>query len=284
MPTVDLTEELLRLLRHHKAKGRQYVFLSPENLTYLQQSPRPSQTPASSDDTARKQAQTDDQAVQQQASPQQSAASSTPRKKERVSDSRVGQMDWETLISTIQSCTACPLHSVRTQTVPGAGNMNAELMFIGEAPGEEEDRQGLPFVGKAGQQLDKMIKAMQFEREEVFIGNIVKCRPPANRVPQNNETSQCLPYLERQIELIQPRIIVLLGSTPLSQLTGARSINRAHGQWYEVYGIPAVPTFHPSFLLRSPAKKKEAWEDLKQVMRYLGKDPEETMRRRQTSS
>jgi len=181
----------------------------------------------------------------------------------------------------VSGCKLCPLHRTRANTVFGEVNEEADLMFIGEGPGFHEDQSGRPFVGPAGQLLDRMILAMQFTRETVYIANIVKCRPPGNRNPGDSEARTCLAYVQRQIALVKPKVIVLLGAVPLLHLLGKTGITRLHGQWFECEGIPTMPTFHPSFLLRSPARKKEAWEDLQQVMKRLDKDPEATMARMQ---
>jgi DNA polymerase len=178
------------------------------------------------------------------------------------------------LFEMVQNCTDCPLHKGRTNTVFGEGDPNARLMFIGEGPGHDEDLQGRPFVGKAGQLLTKMINAMQLTREQVFICNIVKCRPPNNRNPEPLEAETCMPYLRRQIELVKPEVIVLLGAVPLKFLLNMTGILRTRGNWQEVMGIQTMPTLHPAYLLRNPAAKRDAWEDLKQVMRVLGKDPQ----------
>ena len=183
----------------------------------------------------------------------------------------ISAMSLDELAVVTHHCTACRLHSGRHNVVFGEGNPNAELMFIGEGPGFDEDRQGRPFVGKAGQLLDKMIVAMQFTREAVFIANIVKCRPPDNRNPQPDEAAACLPFLQRQIELIRPRVIVLLGSVPLEYLLQQRGIRRLRGQWLEYNGIPVMPTYHPAYLLRYPEGKREAWSDLQQVMKVFNK-------------
>ncbi|MDD3117584.1 MAG: uracil-DNA glycosylase [Victivallales bacterium] len=180
-------------------------------------------------------------------------------------------MNLEELAAAAQHCTACRLHAERHHVVFGEGAPDAELMFIGEGPGFDEDRIGRPFVGKAGQLLDKMIAAMQFTREEVFIANIVKCRPPGNRNPQPDEAAACLPFLQRQIELIRPRVIVLLGAVPLEHLLHQRGIRRLRGQWQEYHGIPVMPTYHPAYLLRFPEGKREAWDDLQRVMKVFGK-------------
>jgi DNA polymerase len=145
-------------------------------------------------------------------------------------------------------------------------------MFIGEGPGADEDASGLPFVGKAGELLTKMINAMGFARSEVYIGNIVKCRPPENRTPEEEEIGKCLPYIRRQIQLINPEAIVLLGATPLKGLFNMTGITRMRGRFLDYNGIPAMPTFHPAYLLRNPAAKADVWKDLQMVMKVLGKE------------
>ena len=144
-------------------------------------------------------------------------------------------------------------------------------MFIGEAPGAEEDAQGIPFVGKAGELLTKMIRAMKYDRSDVYIANIVKCRPPGNRNPLEEEAEVCLPYLKRQIELVSPKAIVLLGAVPLKFMMGLVKISNYRGTWLEYEGIKVMPTYHPAFLLRNPDAKADVWKDLQQVMAYLGK-------------
>ncbi len=169
-------------------------------------------------------------------------------------------------------CRRCPLADTRHNVVFGEGNPQARLMFIGEGPGYDEDMQGRPFVGKAGQLLNKMITAMQFSREEVYIANVVKCRPPGNRVPTPDEAVACISYLKRQIELIRPEVIVLLGATAVNFLLGKREgIMRLRGKWLGYDGIPVMPTFHPAFLLRQESAKRDAWADLQQVMKIFGK-------------
>ena len=169
-------------------------------------------------------------------------------------------------------CKRCQLAATRTNVVFGEGDPHAKLMFIGEGPGADEDRLGRPFVGKAGQLLDKMIAAMQFKREEVYIANVVKCRPPGNRVPTPDEAARCIGYLERQIRFIAPEVIVLLGATAVTFLLDRREgITKLRGSWLDYHGIPVMPTFHPAFLLRQESAKREAWHDLKLVMAKFGK-------------
>ncbi len=185
----------------------------------------------------------------------------------------VGGMDFAQLEQTVRTCRACRLCEKRTHTVFSDGNEHAELMFIGEGPGEDEDLQGIPFVGKAGQLLTKMIQAMRFERNEVYIANIVKCRPPGNRNPQDDEADCCLPYLRRQIELVHPKVIVTLGAVPLKYLLNITGITRMRGNWLKYGDIPVMPTLHPAYLLRNPSAKAGAWSDLQQVMKVFGKVP-----------
>lgn len=178
------------------------------------------------------------------------------------------EKQFQRLNEAVSTCTRCELHQQRTRTVFGTGNPYAELMVIGEGPGEEEDRQGLPFVGKSGQLLDKILGAAGFSRQEnVFIANIVKCRPPGNREPSPEERSTCLPFLLLQIELIRPSIIILLGSTALKGLIDPDGkITQVRGKWMEWNEYHVMPTYHPSALLRNPDLKKDVWEDMKLVV------------------
>ncbi len=172
-----------------------------------------------------------------------------------------------------RACTKCGLHVGRTQAVFSRGNPMAELVFVGEGPGADEDRLGEPFVGKAGQLLDKMIAAMGYAPSDVYICNVVKCRPPENRKPEPGEMASCMPYLHEQLAVIRPRAIVALGATAVQGLIGsAEGITRMRGTWKIYRGsIPVMPTFHPAYLLRDPTKKADVWSDLQQVMKQLGK-------------
>jgi uracil-DNA glycosylase len=175
----------------------------------------------------------------------------------------------------VRACTRCALHRFRTNAVPGEGNPSAELMFIGEGPGRDEDMQGRPFVGRAGQLLRKIIAAMTFREEEVYIANMVKCRPPENRVPHHEEVEACSPYLVRQIELIRPRVIVTLGKTPTDYFApGREGMTVRRGKFGEYRGLPVMPTFHPSYLVRNEGNrelKRMVWEDMQKVMSLLGR-------------
>ena len=172
-------------------------------------------------------------------------------------------------------CTRCKLHTLgRRQIVFGVGSPTAELMFVGEAPGADEDVKGIPFVGRAGQLLTKMIEAMGYRRDDVYIANVIKCRPPENRNPDPDEVETCEPFLFRQIAAIQPKVIVALGSFAAKTLLRTQSpISRLRGRVYEYHGAKLVPTFHPSYLLRSPGQKREAWDDLKLALTLLGRQP-----------
>jgi DNA polymerase len=188
----------------------------------------------------------------------------------------------------VLACTLCPhLVKSRTQVVFGVGNPEAELMFVGEAPGEDEDRQGEPFVGKAGQLLTKIIQAMGYTRGDVYIGNVLKCRPdmppgePGNRKPKLAEMQTCLPYLRQQIEIIQPRALVALGATAMEGLTGTTdAMARLRGRWHDFQGIPLMATYHPAYLLRnqSMTEKRKVWEDMLLVLERLGNPISEKQR------
>ncbi len=175
----------------------------------------------------------------------------------------------------IGDCTRCKLHQLgRKQIVFGVGNPQAELMFVGEGPGADEDEQGVPFVGRAGQLLTNMITAMGLSREQVYIANVVKCRPPQNRTPEPDECATCSPFLMRQIDVIKPKVIVALGAVASKNLLQVNApIGQLRGKWYDFRGTQLMVTFHPAYLLRDPSKKKEAWQDLQQVMTYLGLKP-----------
>ncbi len=193
-----------------------------------------------------------------------------------------GRSELEALRSAVAGCTGCPLHAGRTQTVFGVGNPSAEWMFVGEGPGQEEDRRGEPFVGRAGKLLDKMLRAMELDRTTVYIANIVKCRPPNNRNPSLEEAAACIPYLHRQIELIEPRLIVALGAVAAQRLLQSeQAVGALRGrlQYADQLKCPVLVTYHPAYLLRSPGQKRKAWEDLQLAMRemeVLRRDPGRT--------
>ena len=176
-----------------------------------------------------------------------------------------GTLDWDPLRAMVAACTRCALHESRTQTVFGVGNPRARWMFIGEAPGAEEDKRGEPFVGRAGQLLTSMLKAVGFQRQDVYIANVLKCRPPGNRDPKPDEAVQCRGYLERQIELVSPTLIVAVGRIAAQNLLATdTSLARLRGTVHALgsRGWPLVVTYHPAYLLRSPSEKRKAWQDL----------------------
>jgi DNA polymerase len=174
----------------------------------------------------------------------------------------------------IGDCTRCRLSEGRNKIVFSDGDPNARIMFVGEGPGADEDAQGLPFVGRAGQLLNNMIAAMGLGREQVYIANIVKCRPPQNRKPEPDEANTCMPFLERQIDIVRPEVLVALGATAATYLLGMRgSIAAMRGRMHDYRGIQTVVTYHPAFLLRDPSQKKETWKDLQMAMSVLGLKP-----------
>ena len=193
-----------------------------------------------------------------------------------VPETRIAARDRAAALDAIRQeigdCTRCPLaYAGRRKIVFGDGDANASLMFVGEGPGADEDASGVPFVGKAGQLLNNMIQAMGLKREEVYIANIVKCRPPGNRVPEPVEANTCDPFLLQQIDVVQPKVIVALGSTAAMYLLGVKQpLSSLRGRWHECRGAKLAVTYHPAFLLRDPRQKGEAWKDLQMVMGELG--------------
>ncbi len=190
-------------------------------------------------------------------------------------DNRLTAPQWQSLELEVVNCKKCILHQTRTQTVFGVGDKNARWMFIGEAPGFEEDRKGEPFVGRAGQLLTRMLKAIGFERHEVYIANVIKCRPPDNRNPRLEEIVQCLFYLYSQIQLVQPEIIVLLGGVAANALLKEQTpVSRLRGRIHRIENTraPVIVTYHPAYLLRSPNQKAAAWEDLQFACKTIGRE------------
>lgn len=181
-----------------------------------------------------------------------------------------GPNNLEAIEAQLKDCQACDLSQSRRHVVPGAGNPHARVMLIGEAPGAEEDRQGKPFVGQAGKLLDGMIRAMGLQRNRVYITNVIKCRPPGNRDPKPEEIAACCAFLERQIDLIEPDVIVAMGRFAARWLTGSeKSMGALRGRWGSFRKIPVMPIYHPAYLLRNPSGKPQVWEDLKKIMARL---------------
>ena len=178
----------------------------------------------------------------------------------------------EEIRADIGNCTRCPLWEGRTKIVHSTGNRQADLMFVGEAPGADEDAQGEPFVGRSGQLLTKIIESIGMKREDVFIGNINRCRPPGNRAPTLAEAHTCRPFLTREISVVRPKVIVVMGNTAMKNLLDTKEgITKLRGEFQDYYGVKVMPTFHPAYLLRDPRKKREVWEDMKKVRDELGK-------------
>jgi DNA polymerase len=194
------------------------------------------------------------------------ALSGTAHNDEAASEDAI----WQRLEQAVASCTRCELHATRTQTVFGVGDNNADLLIIGEAPGRDEDLQGEPFVGRAGQLLNAMLAAIGLDREQVYIANILKCRPPDNRDPRPEEAAACNPWLQQQIELIQPAVILALGRIAAHNLLSSeQSLAALRGKQHSYAGIPLLVSYHPAYLLRRPLEKRKSWQDLKRVKLLL---------------
>ena len=207
----------------------------------------------------------DSLAVASEVSPASSASSSSPSPSPPSTSQRLARLREE-----LGECSRCKLHSTRTHIVYGVGNPSADLMFVGEAPGRDEDQQGIPFVGRAGQLLTKIIEAIDLNRDDVYIANLIKCRPPNNRNPEPDEIQTCQPFLFGQIDVIQPKVIVALGAFAVrTLLQSEEAISRLRGRVFDYRGAKLVPTFHPAYLLRSPDKKRDVWEDMKRVRSML---------------
>lgn len=284
----NLYAQILEHLEDEKRYGTNRVPLSPASQAYLKGGDRgpsagPSRRPAPGPASASAPGAAPPQAAAPSRPPPQEEPRSMPRARppspsvpvaglDHSPPPELGNLDLAQVQELVRQCRRCQLCTLgRLQTVFADGNPQAELMFIGEGPGADEDAQGLPFVGRAGQLLTDIIKAMGYARQEVYIANIVKCRPPGNRVPEPAEGEACLPYLRRQIQLVQPKVIVLLGATPLKFLLGLSGITKLRGQWRSYDGIPVMPTLHPAYLLRNPPAKRDVWEDMKVVLEKLGR-------------
>jgi DNA polymerase len=190
-----------------------------------------------------------------------------------ASGADVSALDWQALEARVAACTRCSLHETRTRTVFGVGHRQADWMIIGEAPGQEEDRRGEPFVGRAGHLLDEMLRAVGLDRQSVFIANILKCRPPNNRDPSQDEAASCRDYLDRQIELVSPRLILAVGRIASQHLLGTDApVGRLRGRRHTLgaSALPVIVTYHPAYLLRSPSQKRKAWQDLVLARQSLG--------------
>jgi DNA polymerase len=258
-PTPD---ELARLARQHldslRSAGVEWLPAAPEPAGAAEPSPAPAPPAAAAAPPVI------DSEIQREILFQVESSGATP-------DQRRHELT--VLAERVSTCTRCKdLASTRTQTVFGVGPVDAELCFIGEAPGADEDRKGEPFVGAAGQLLNRIIAACGLKREDVYICNILKCRPPGNRLPLPNEAQNCREYLERQLELVRPRYLCALGACAAQNLLGSTlSIGRLRGRFHDYRGTPVLCTYHPAFLLRNPAAKKDVWEDMKKLLARMGR-------------
>ena len=301
----SIHEELTRILARQQASGVSCAWIAPETLAALAQlaatgprtAPSPSATATASAPQTQQRIQPSPATTAASTVAAHSSASAPPPRPTTTAPSAppsasapvaaplpdLSGLDWEPLLAAARQCQSCRLGATRQNLVFEDGCRRARVMFIGEGPGEEEDRQGVPFVGRAGQLLTRMILAMGLDRasddpaKAAYIANIVKCRPPHNRNPQDDEGAVCLGYLRRQIQLVRPEAIILLGAVPLRFLLGKVGITRMRGQWLDYQGIPVMPTFHPAYLLRFEGyrekfieEKRKVWADLQQVMSRLG--------------
>ncbi len=260
-PVID---QLLAFFEYKKEEGFQTLEISPETLAELKQVKAPKAPPLAKPVA---------KAPRVAAKP--SLAKPSASAKPAESSVVVTGKTLDEIAGQIRTCSACPLHTSRKNTVPGEGNPNRpDILFVSDFPGVEENEQGRFYLSETGRLLEQMIGAMGYKREEVFITNIVQCRPPNNRVPLPKESAACIPYLKAQIALIQPKLIVALGKTAVEGLLNEKvAITRLRGTWKTYDGIDLMPTFHPGYLLKVPPKKREVWTDLQAVMAKLGKTP-----------
>jgi uracil-DNA glycosylase len=269
MAKPDIFDEIITYLKNNSQTDSGRTTISPEICQhFFTDTPKtPVEQPANQPVPSRRTG-----APRRQSSAQMLAATvtETPQRKKAAPLPDLNQYDLASLNLLANSCKSCPLCEHRTNAVFGDGSPNADLMFIGDAPGYHEDMQGIPFVGEAGKLLTKMITAMQYTRTDVYITDTVKCRPPNNRKPLKDEAMCCLPYLNRQIEIIKPKVIVVLGPLPLKVLLNLTGIKTNRGQWLSYQNIPVMATFHPTYLLRYQEEKRDAWHDLQMVMKLLG--------------
>lgn len=247
---IEVLDNVENWLRQEKEQGRTRLEVSQETLKALAVAPAAQKAPAV-----------------KTLPPPPPASKTAPSGRIPAADPGLAAIEKE-----IAACTKCPLGPTRKNTVPGQGNPRPEIAFVGEGPGADEDEQGLAFVGRAGQLLTNIIAAMGLTREEVWIGNIVKCRPPGNRTPFPDEMEACMPFLKRQLAILKPKIIVCLGATAVKGLLNEQiGITKLRGNWRSFEGIDVMPTFHPAYLLRNASGKAPVWEDMKAVLKRLGK-------------
>jgi len=262
----NIVDETIKALEDMKRSGVTHVAVSRETLEELGKAPRATRLEGEAP------AEPSPAAARREARPPNSVRETTAGGPPALQSADVAA-ELAAIEARAKVCVKCgELSRCRHSVVFGVGNPRAEIMFVGEAPGRDEDMQGEPFVGRAGELLTKIIVAMGFKREDVYIANVIKCRPPENRTPLPDEVTNCLPYLLSQIELIKPKLIVALGATAVRALLDVQlGITKMRGHWYTFRDIPIMPTFHPAYLLRNPPAKKEVWEDMKAVLEKLGR-------------
>ena len=255
----QLLDQLQEFLEYQREEGIVSLDVSPETLAVLQSVPT-LPVPVK-------------QVVAERPKPRRLPPTPPPPPPPKPEGIQVNEKSIDSITRQIGRCSECDLKNSRTQPVPGEGKTDQpDILFIGECPGAVEDAQGRPFMDESGQLLDKMIVAMGYTREDVYITTVVKCMPPDERIPHKDERKICNPYLKSQIKLLKPKVIVALGKTVCEVLTGKPiAMNRVRGQWIEFEGIPVMQTFHPGYLEKVPSKKRDAWSDLKDVMAKLGK-------------
>jgi uracil-DNA glycosylase len=263
----NIIDETVKALEDMKRSGVTHVAVSRETLEELGRAPRSTRVEGKPPGEPHRQ--TAQQELRPPISTKETAAGGAPA----LQSAGNVAAELAAVEARAKVCVKCgELSRCRHSVVFGVGNPQAEIMFVGEAPGRDEDMQGEPFVGRAGELLTKIIVAMGFKREDVYIANVLKCRPPENRTPLPDEVTNCLPYLLSQIELIKPKLIVALGATAVRALLDVQlGITKMRGHWYTFRDIPIMPTFHPAYLLRNPPAKKEVWEDMKAVLEKLGR-------------
>ena len=280
-----LVDQLIEILERERLKGLKYVEISRDNLDYLYEEKREKPLESKPTGTARNELKTIPtigglKGGQSKLSPATKYAPSFSTfengQKESQKDLPVYKpislkpgVSTEELENLVHKCTQCRLCNTRNQAVFGHGSATADLMLIGDRPSLEDDVNGFPFSDNVGELLNKIVKAMRLSRDQVYVTNIVKCSPPGKRSPADGEALTCLPYVQREIELLEPRVIVLLGAAPLKYLLNKRGIAEYRGQWFKFKDIDCIPTYHPSYLLRVPKAKRDVWNDMQQVMKRL---------------
>lgn len=265
---MDILDEIIELLKEEKKKN-EYLYISPEimdefNSAFFSQIYEPKISVQQQQNFCNR-----ENTFPNKNLPKPLEKTQNTQSTNSISNIDFSRIEFEQLREYAKNCKMCPLHQERTNTVFGEGSPNSKLMFILDEPGIEEDKNSIPLCGDSKELLDKMIEAMGFAKNDVFITNTVKCHPANGGELSLTEVKTCIQYINRQIELIKPKAIIIMGSVPLKYLLNGTKISNERGKWHEYKEIKVMPTFHPAFLLRQPSKKKEVWSDLKEVMKYL---------------